>query len=135
MGLFQMKDYYIRFIADKTSALAALKNGEVDMLDYNYQMQTDIPSVDASWGKVLNLNGVGRQEFGYNMQHPIFGTGVDTPVGKADASKAAEAARDVRVAFDYAIPRETNNQQPTFRLRRRQEPRQCYLHSPTMTAQ
>jgi ABC-type transport system substrate-binding protein len=106
MGLFQIKDYYIRFIADKTSALAALKNGEVDMLDYNYQMQTDIPSVDASWGKVLNLNGVGRQEFGYNMQHPIIGTGVDTPVGKADPSKAAAAARDIRVAFDYAIPRQ-----------------------------
>lgn len=105
-GLFQIKDYYIRYIADKTSALAALKNGEVDMLDYNYQMQTDVPSIDASWGKVINLNGVGRQEFGYNMQHPIFGTGVDTPVGKADPSKAAEAARNVRVAFDYAIPRE-----------------------------
>jgi ABC-type transport system substrate-binding protein len=40
------------------------------------------------------------------MRHPIFGTGVDTPVGKADPSKAAEAARNVRVAFDYAIPRE-----------------------------
>jgi ABC-type transport system substrate-binding protein len=106
MGLFQMKDYYIRFISDKTSALAALKNGEVDMLDYNYQMQTDIPTIDPSWGKVLNLNGVGRQEFGYNMQHPIFGTGVDTPVGKSDPTKAAEAARDVRVAFDYAIPRQ-----------------------------
>ena len=105
-GLFQVKDYYIRFIADKTSALAALKNGEVDMLDYNYQMQTDIPSIDASWGKVINLDGVGRQEFGYNMQHPIFGTGVDTPLGKSDPSKAAEAAKDVRIAFDYAIPRD-----------------------------
>jgi peptide/nickel transport system substrate-binding protein len=105
-GLFQMKDYYIRFIADKTGALAALKNGEVDMLDYNYQMQTDIPSIDASWGKVINLDGVGRQEFGYNMQHPIFGTGVGTPLGKSDPAKAAEAARDIRVAFDYAIPRE-----------------------------
>jgi ABC-type transport system substrate-binding protein len=104
-GLFQIKDYYIRFIADKTSALAALKNGEVDMLDYNYQMQTDIPSIDASWGKVINLDGVGRQEFGYNMQHPIFGTGVDTPLGKSDPSKAAEAAKDIRIAFDYAIPR------------------------------
>jgi peptide/nickel transport system substrate-binding protein len=104
-GLFQIKDYYIRFIADKTSALAALKNGEVDMLDYNYQMQTDVPTIDASWGKVINLDGVGRQEFGYNMRHPIFGTGVDTPVGKNDPSKAAEAARDVRIAFDYAIPR------------------------------
>lgn len=105
-GLFQIKDYYIRFIADKTSALAALKNGEVDMLDYNYQMQTDVPTIDSSWGRVINLDGVGRQEFGYNMRHPIFGTGVDTPVGKADPSKAAEAARNVRIAFDYAIPRE-----------------------------
>ena len=87
MGLFQMKDYYIRFIADGTSALAALKNGEVDMLDYNYQMQTDIPSVQSSWGKVINLNGVGRQEFGYNMQSPIFGTGVDTPLGQSDPLK------------------------------------------------
>jgi ABC-type transport system substrate-binding protein len=106
MGLFQIKDYYIRYIADKTSALAALKNGEVDMLDYNYQMQTDVPTIDSSWGRVINLDGVGRQEFGYNMQHPIFGTGVDTPLGKSDPTRAAEAARDVRIAFDYAIPRE-----------------------------
>ena len=106
MGLFQIKDYYIRFIADKTSALAALKNGEVDMLDYNYNMQTDIPSIDPSWGRVIKLTGVGRQEFGYNMQHPIFGTGVDTPLGQSDPSKAAEAARDVRIAFDYALPRQ-----------------------------
>jgi peptide/nickel transport system substrate-binding protein len=105
-GLFQIKDYYIRFIADKTSALAALKNGEVDMLDYNYQMQTDVPTIDSSWGRVINLDGVGRQEFGYNMQHPTFGTGVDTPLGQSDPSRAAEAARDVRTAFDYAIPRD-----------------------------
>jgi len=76
------------------------------MLDYNYQMQTDIPSVQPSWGKVINLNGVGRQEFGYNMQSPIFGTGVDTPLGKSDSSKAAEAAADIRIAFDYAVPRQ-----------------------------
>ena len=105
-GLFQIKDYYIRYIADKTSALAALKNGEVDMLDYNYQMQTDIPSIESSWGKVLNLDGVGRQEFGYNMRHPVFGTGVNTPLGQSDPSKAALAARYIRTAFDYAIPRE-----------------------------
>jgi ABC-type transport system substrate-binding protein len=104
-GMFQVKDYYIRFIADKTAALAALKNGEVDMLDYNYQMQTDIPTIDANWGKVIVLDGVGRQEFGYNMRHPVFGTGVDTPLGKSDPSRAAEAARNVREAFDFAIPR------------------------------
>ena len=54
-GLFQIKDYYIRFISDSTSALAALKNGEVDMLDYNYNMQTQVGSVDPSWGRVIAL--------------------------------------------------------------------------------
>ncbi len=106
MGLFQIKDYYIRFIADGTSALAALKNGEVDMLDYNYQFQTDVPSIDPSWGHVLNMQGVGRQEFGYNMESPIFGTGVDTPLGESNPSQAAQAATDIRIAFDYAIPRQ-----------------------------
>jgi ABC-type transport system substrate-binding protein len=107
-GLFQIKDYYIRYIADKTAALAALKNGEVDMLDYNYQMQTDVQSgsIGSSWGKVINLDGVGRQEFGYNMQHPIIGTGVNTPLGQSDPSRAAEAAAYIRIAFDYAIPRD-----------------------------
>jgi len=105
-GLYGVTDYYIRFIADKTPALAALKNDEVDMLDPNYQMQVDIPTIDPAWGKVLLQEGAGRQEVGYNHRHPIFGTGVDTPLGQSDPSKAAEAARYVRVAFDYAIPRQ-----------------------------
>ncbi len=99
-GLFGVQDYYIRFIADKTPALAALKNDEVDMLDPNYQMQIDIPTIDPSWGKVLPHEGAGRQEIGYNTRHPIFGTGEDTPLG------TAEAARHVRIAFDYAVPRQ-----------------------------
>ncbi|MDH5461325.1 MAG: ABC transporter substrate-binding protein [Candidatus Bathyarchaeota archaeon] len=104
-GLFGVTDYYIRFIADKTPALAALKNDEVDMLDPNYQMQIDIPTIDPAWGKVLLQEGAGRQEIGYNMRHPIFGTGVDTPLGQSAPSRAAEAARYVRTAFDYAVPR------------------------------
>lgn len=106
LGMFTATDYYIKFIADKTAALAALKNGEVDMLDPNYQMQVDVPTIDPAWGRVLLHEGTGRQEVGYNMRHPIFGTGVDTPLGKSDPSKAAEAAMHVRVAFDYAIPRQ-----------------------------
>ena len=106
MGLFKIKDYYIQYVADKTSALADLKNGQVDMLDPNYSMQTDITSISSSWGKVLVLKGFGRQEFGYNMQSPIFGTGVDTPLGQSNPSQAAQAAADIRIAFDYAIPRQ-----------------------------
>lgn len=105
-GLYQVTDYYVKFIADKTSALAALKTGEVDMLDYNYQLQTDVSTIDPSWGRVIPLKGTGRQEIGYNMQHPIYGTGVNTPLAQANASRAAEAARYVRIAFDYAVPRQ-----------------------------
>ncbi len=105
-GLFQVTNYNVRYIPDKTPALAALKNGEVDILDYNYEMQIDVPSIQAPWGKAMILKGTGRQEIGYNMQHPIFGTGVDTPLGKQTPSRAAEAARDIRTAFDAAIPRQ-----------------------------
>jgi hypothetical protein len=43
---------------------------------------------------------------GFNMHHPVFGTGVDTPAGRADPSKAAEAARHIRKAISYLIPRQ-----------------------------
>jgi ABC-type transport system substrate-binding protein len=105
-GLFEVEDYYIRFVVDKTSALAALKNEEVDMLDPQYQMQIDVPTIESAWGRVLLQTGTGTQEIGYNNQHPIWGTGEDTPLGQANASRAEEAARYVRTAFDYAIPRQ-----------------------------
>ena len=105
-GLFEVEDYYIRFIADKTPALAALKNEEVDILDPQYQIQVDIPTIDPAWGKVLLNEGTGIQEVGYNHQHPVLGTGVDTPLGQSDPTRAAEAAKYVRIAIDYAIPRQ-----------------------------
>ncbi len=40
------------------------------------------------------------------MEHPVFGTGVETPLGQDDPSRAAEAARYVRQAMDYLIPRD-----------------------------
>jgi hypothetical protein len=41
------------------------------------------------------------------MKHPVFGTGVDTPLGKQDPSRAAEAARYVRQAMSHLIDRAT----------------------------
>jgi ABC-type transport system substrate-binding protein len=105
-GLFGVTDYYIRFIADKTPALAALKNEEVDMLDPNYMIQADIPTIDPAWGWVLLHEGTGIQELGFNQEHPIIGTGVDTPLGQSEPSRAAEAASYVKIAIDYAIPRQ-----------------------------
>ncbi len=104
-GLFGVKDYYVKYIPGKESALAALKNGEVDLLDGNYFVHREKATIDPSWGKVY-LVGNGRQYLAYNMRHPILGTGVDTPLGKQDPSRAAEAARYVRKAIDYLVPRD-----------------------------
>jgi ABC-type transport system substrate-binding protein len=41
-----------------------------------------------------------------NMAHPIFGTGVSTPLGKMDILQSPDAARYVRKAISYAIPRQ-----------------------------
>jgi ABC-type transport system substrate-binding protein len=105
-GVFGVKEYYIKFIADKTPAIASLKNGQADILDPNYEMNVDAKTVDPAWATVIQQDGAGRQELGYNMRHPVFGTGVDTPLGKQTPTRAAEAAKYVRQALDYAIPRE-----------------------------
>ncbi len=105
-GAFQAKDYYIKYIVEKESALAALKSGEADILDGNYEYQKDIGAIQSPWGKVTLEPGSGKQYLAFNMRHPILGTGVDTPAGKADPTKAAEAARNIRKAIDYLIPRD-----------------------------
>jgi ABC-type transport system substrate-binding protein len=43
---------------------------------------------------------------GFNMNNTIFGTGVDTPTGKANPSQAAAAALDIRKAISHMIPRD-----------------------------
>ena len=45
------------------------------------------------------------------MRHPIFGTGVNTPLGLSDPSKASLAAKYIRQAISYAIPRDLIIQQ------------------------
>jgi ABC-type transport system substrate-binding protein len=107
-GMYNVQTYNIKYIAGKESAIAALKNGEVDILDPNYHMQKEAKSgvFEPSWGTVIILPGAGRQELGFNMRHPVFGTGVDTPLGKKDPTKAAEAAAHVRIAMDLLCPKQ-----------------------------
>jgi ABC-type transport system substrate-binding protein len=106
-GMFGIEDYYVKFIVAKDPAIAALKNGEADILDQNYQLQLDVKAgTFAGWATVYNLEGTGIQEVGYNMQHPILGTGTATPLGTAHPDQAALAAKYVRQALDYLIPRQ-----------------------------
>ncbi|MHA2252672.1 MAG: ABC transporter substrate-binding protein [Candidatus Kariarchaeaceae archaeon] len=48
----------------------------------------------------------GLQMILVNQNHLVFGTGIETPLGKADPSRASEAARYVRQALSHLVPRQ-----------------------------
>jgi len=106
LGEFTVNNYYVVTIVEKDAAIAAYRTGDIDALDVNYQLGSDV-DVLTSLGANVFLGGVnGWQEMGFNLQSPIVGTGLGTPVGQADPTKAAEAARHVRQAISYLIPRD-----------------------------
>jgi len=107
MGQYSVDTYKVAWIESKDAAIAALKNGEVDILDYNYQLAKDVPTLQSIPNVFLvNQAELGWQEQGFNMMNPVFGTGTATPAGQADPTKAADAARMVRTAISHLIPRD-----------------------------
>src|SRR6059058_4300541 len=111
-GAFQVKDYYVKHIPSSDNAVSALKTGSVSVLDAQYALETQT-SFLATWpsNQWTSYDAFGVQELGFNMRHPIFGTGVNTPLGLSDPSKASLAAKYVRQAISYAIPRDLIIQQ------------------------
>jgi ABC-type transport system substrate-binding protein len=107
MGQFSVNTYKVQWISSKDAAIAALKNGQVDLLDPQYGLGKDkatlqaIPNVN-----VITFTSLGWQEMGFNMNNPVFGTGTATPAGQSNPSDAAEAARDIRKAISHMIPRD-----------------------------
>ena len=111
-GAFEVKDYYVTHIASSGAAVAALQAGSVDILDSQYDLETQT-SFLSTWpsNQRISYDAYGVQELGFNMRHPVLGTGVATPLGQSDPSKAALAAKYVRQAISYAIPRDLIIQQ------------------------
>ena len=105
-GAFGIQELYIQCIASPDLAIATLKAGDVDVLDAQYHLETRLANIQQPWGSYVSYDGFGVQELGFNMQHPVFGTGISTPLGMADPSRAAEAARYVRKAISHLIPRQ-----------------------------
>jgi ABC-type transport system substrate-binding protein len=99
-GEFTVTDYYVQYIAETDPAIAALKAGTVDVLDPQYHYGVQVHAGLLSFAKVYSEPNAGQQEIGVNMQHPVLGTGKGTPAG------TAAAARDIRLAIDYLIPRD-----------------------------
>jgi ABC-type transport system substrate-binding protein len=106
-GLFEIEEYRVVFIEGSDAAITSLRQGDVDILDSQYHLETKVDSLEDPWGDYVRYEAFGVQELGFNMNHPIFGTGVDTPLGQEDPSRAAEAARYVRKAISHLIPRES----------------------------
>ena len=107
MGTFGIETLYVQCIEGSDAAISALKAGDVDVLDSQYSLASKIPSIESPWGATVSYDAFATQELGFNMQNPVFGTGVDTPLGKQDPARAAEAARYVRQAISHLIDRQT----------------------------
>ncbi|OLC61137.1 hypothetical protein AUH73_07950 [archaeon 13_1_40CM_4_53_4] len=109
-GQFQVTDYYVRTIVGGDQAITAFSNGEVNFLDSQYHLETQLSflnSIGTSHYSVYDDYGV--QEMGVNMDHPILGTGSATPYAQAhpgNATAAAIAARWIRQAISYVTPRD-----------------------------
>ena len=108
VGWDKIQTVHIVYINGKDAAIAALGNGQVNFLDSNYNPNAaDVASMQASKFTVVQVNDPsnGWQEMGLNLANPVFGTGTATPLGQSNPSRAAFAARMVRTAISYAIPR------------------------------
>jgi ABC-type transport system substrate-binding protein len=101
-----VKTFYVVNINGTDAVLSALKSGDIDAHDPMYDIGSLLGTIDPSWGKVARFHSYKWQHVCYNLRHPVFGTGVATPLGKQDPSRAFEAAVAIRNAISYAMPRE-----------------------------
>jgi len=107
LGQFNINTYKVQWISSKDSAIAALKNGQVQLLDYNFGLAKDKPTLESIPGvQVVSATELGWQEMGFNLNNPVFGTGTATPAGQSNPANAASAARDIRKAISHLIPRD-----------------------------
>ncbi|MCE7737231.1 MAG: hypothetical protein GPJ54_20250 [Candidatus Heimdallarchaeota archaeon] len=90
---------------NKEAALADLKAGTAQIIDP--QMVLEKAEVEGQAGVSFTiLADFGSQFITINMEHPILGTGVGTPLGEDDPTRAAEAANYVRLAISHIVPRD-----------------------------
>jgi hypothetical protein len=109
MGEFNVQTVHVQYIAGKDAATAALVNGQAQFLDSNYQFNAaDVTTLknDGETVVIAKDPSNGWQEMGLNLNNPVFGTGTATPLGQSNPAKAAFAARMVRTALSYLIPRQ-----------------------------
>ncbi|MFX0168306.1 MAG: ABC transporter substrate-binding protein [Candidatus Hodarchaeota archaeon] len=93
-------------LSSATAAISALQAGTIDIIDYQFQIQTLQDQIQPAWGLTITEMELGHQFLGFNMHHPIIGTGEETPNGIIDPANAPLYAKYVRQALNYLIPRQ-----------------------------
>jgi ABC-type transport system substrate-binding protein len=108
-GLFKISNYRVTAIGSGGEALQDLVSGTVHVLDTQYHLEllgSYLPGYMGT-GQLVTFNSFEVQELGFNMRNQVLGTGLGTPLGISNPSSAADAAKHVRKAIAYSIPRET----------------------------
>jgi ABC-type transport system substrate-binding protein len=105
-GVYKFTDYYIRSIYSATNAIAALQSNSVQVLGSQYGLENYLSSLLPALSSYVSYDGFAAQEMGFNLRHPIWGTGLGTPLGMVDPSRAAEAAWHVRRGIEYLVPKD-----------------------------
>ncbi|MHA2366201.1 MAG: ABC transporter substrate-binding protein, partial [Candidatus Hodarchaeales archaeon] len=90
---------------DRNQALTGIQNGNVHLVTN---------SISLSYGEVRDKENIEfipgnewtSQAIVVNMNHPILGTGEETPLGQSNPSRAKKAAQYIRQAISYAVPRQ-----------------------------
>jgi ABC-type transport system substrate-binding protein len=98
--------YSLKTIRNCDSLIDALRTGDIDLIDQNAIWTNLIQQFSLPWGVTLSFIDTGFQMMGFNLRHPIFGTGIDTPNGQTDPANASLYAKYVRQALNYLIPRQ-----------------------------
>jgi len=112
MGEFTATTIHVQSILAKDAAIAALGNKQVNFLDTNYTFNPqDLVAMQKLGATVVKVADPanGWQEMPLNDNAPIWGTGAGTPAGSAAGATAAQqaaAARSVRKALSYLVPRQ-----------------------------
>jgi ABC-type transport system substrate-binding protein len=109
LGEFTIKTIHVVHVQEKQAAIAAFGSGTLNYLDSNYNFNAnDVSTLNGLGAKVAKVEDPanGWQEMVLNDQAPIWGTGTGTPLGQQNPSQAAFAARMVRKALSYLVPRQ-----------------------------
>ena len=94
-----LNELHFLYNSNKTNALSELEAGNIDAMDFEYQIGFVDVEGKAGIEGVLVKN-CRYLEMSINMRHPIIGTGELTPVGTQEAGKC------LRKAISHCIPRQ-----------------------------